>query len=716
MLKQLYLDFSIAGWIFFLLFWVLIATAVFYYSRTLPPLSRPRRIFLTTIRALILVILFFIFFQPIVQLVFEKREKPAAAFLFDDSRSMQIEDRTGQRGDSLQIILNNLRTSAIRDSVNLKFYRFSQDLEPLQNDTLSFEGGQTNISLAVRTVMDSLIRYNIRNVVLLSDGQFNEGENPMNPVEDSPVPLYTVIVGDTVPQKDLQIVNVNASPVVYAGDTTTVSASLLHTGYDGQEVIVTLRQGSRQVGARNVTLPRSGFQTEVSFEITPQVPGELHYTVESEVLPDESSVRNNQKHFLLNVLRSKLRLMVISGQPSLDQRMLLFSLHQIPDITYSVFTEKNGAEFYEPGFRQVSLDSQDLFLFLGYPDRQSRPDILDRLFAAIRSGRKPLFLAINANTDLNKLTPVMDIVPISRDSRLVPTEQVIASLTGQGLLHPVTRVDDNPQVTMTMWKNLPPVTSYGRDLVLDKSASVLVSSQTGEGLASGPLLAVAFRNEIKTLVLAAAGFGAWHFQLQDDPSRDMFFGQLIENSVRWLINREDIRKVQIAASRKVVKMGESVEFSGQVFDDFYRPVEDATVKISISGDEFELKDVLTGRDGYYFFRTAGFPDGTYDYEITASAGDRFLGKSTGRFIVEPLELEMQNTAANPELLRQMAARAGGRAWRAGEFLRNLQVLHEREQIQQVTLEYVLWNKIYWLILLIALFSLEWFFRKRWSLL
>ncbi|RQW00268.1 MAG: VWA domain-containing protein, partial [Calditrichaeota bacterium] len=197
MLKQLYLDFSIAGWIFFLLFWLLIAIAVYYYSRTLPPLSRFRRIFLTLLRSLVLIILFFILFQPVIQLIFEKQQKPAVAFLFDGSRSMQIEDSFGMRGDSLQIALEMVERSSLDDSIHVRIYQFSQNLKLLQQDTLNFDGGQTNISLALKSTLDSLLNYNIQNVVLLSDGQFNAGENPMNTVQNAPVPVYTVTVGDT---------------------------------------------------------------------------------------------------------------------------------------------------------------------------------------------------------------------------------------------------------------------------------------------------------------------------------------------------------------------------------------------------------------------------------------------------------------------------------------------------------------------------------------
>ncbi len=716
MVEQLLLNFSIAGWIFFLLLWVLIGIAVFYYSRTLPPLSRPRRIFLTVLRSLSLVMIFFIFFQPVVQLIIKRHETPTVAILLDNSRSMTIKDGYGQRGDSLRYALENLRQAGGNDSVAIRIYKFAQNLAPLAGDTLSFSGRQTNISAALESILDSLIQYNIQSVFLLSDGQFNQGANPLVTARNSPIVIHTVTVGDSSLKKDIEISGIRYNAVVYAGDTTTVWATVLHTGYDDLEVIVRLHRGSEQLAARVVNLPASGFQKQVVFTITAEKPGETQYTVEIDPGKDEVNKQNNRKTFVLNVLKSRLKVLLVSGQASVDQRMLLYVLKQIPAVRFSVLTEDVNGRFYERDFQKVVLDSQDVFLFLGYPTGRSKQGIVNTMLQSVKTSKKPLFLVLNNSTSFNSLKPILDILPFSGKSVPDGGTQAMVTLTAAGLLHPATRIEENPQLTLNLWKDLPPVTVFGKNLLPEKDASILLNARIDDDTRPAPVLMASIRYETKSLVLCAGGFGSWHFQFQDDPVKDLFFRKFIENSLRWLVSREDIQKIQIRPNQRVYRMGEFVEFSGQVLDEFYHQVQDAAVKIAITGEDYKLKDVISNQGGFYTYRAAGFPSGTYNYEIEASQGDRNLGKIRGKFVVEQLELEMQESEADPGLMRQLASEAGGQNWSVMHFVQNVSRMQLYDQVQMLTMDYVLWNKIYWLILLIFLFSLEWFFRKRWGLL
>ena len=51
MVKQLFLNLSLPGWVFLIFVLILVTVAVFYYRRTLPPLLPWRRGFLTVLRS-----------------------------------------------------------------------------------------------------------------------------------------------------------------------------------------------------------------------------------------------------------------------------------------------------------------------------------------------------------------------------------------------------------------------------------------------------------------------------------------------------------------------------------------------------------------------------------------------------------------------------------------------------------------------------------------
>jgi len=173
----------------------------------------------------------------------------------DNSGSMLIEDKNGRRGDSLQYAINQLQKNWPGDSLNLRLYQFAGNLHQFQGDSLNFDGSQTNISNALSRITDSLTSYNIRSLVLFSDGQFNEGINPLESVKNSPVAVHTVTVGDTFAKRDIKIGGIRFNPVMYSGDSLKIEVGVNQSGFQPEKVLVQVKQNNKQVAARSVTLP-----------------------------------------------------------------------------------------------------------------------------------------------------------------------------------------------------------------------------------------------------------------------------------------------------------------------------------------------------------------------------------------------------------------------------------------------------------------------------
>ncbi|MEJ2636826.1 MAG: hypothetical protein P8184_16240, partial [Calditrichia bacterium] len=699
---------------FFLAGWILLILAILYYRSTLPPLSGFRRWLLIALRTAALLIVLFLLLQPVLQMVYEKQSLPTLAVLLDNSKSMKIREGSGERADSVKYILQNARFDRYSDSLNVRVFTFDNQLHRYSNDTLGFAGSQTNISRALENISDSLSQQNLQAIVLVSDGQFNQGANPLQSAATSPVPIYTVAVGDSVSQKDIRITGVQASRVAYAGDNVPVEVSVMQRGFQGGEMIVSLRDDKRLIEAKTVRLPASGFEQKVKFDLHAGKPGQFRYTVEVGPQKDEITDQNNRSSFLINVLKSKVQALLISGAPSFDERMLIFALHQLPTAETTVLTEKNTGQYYQGDLQTAPLDSQDVFIFLGFPTARSSDAQVNRIFSMIQKKKIPCYFMLTRETSLSKLSPYNSMLPFNPASGLVPDENVIVSLTPGGRLHPVTRLDENISQLTMLWKELPPVTAYGRSLRLKEGSTILLRDQAG--LSSYPVLTASVNQDVKSLVLAAANFGGWHFQLQDDARRDGFFRDFMDRSIKWLVNREDIQRLQIHPSQEIYRAGEPVEFSGQVMDEFYKPVNDAEVSIVISSENYQQNDVLVNQSGFYNYRTAGLPPGTYEYALTARRGERNIGSARGKFVIQELELEMQDVEANPRLMHEIAMQSGGESFSARQFLRHLGEFRFKKQIHMSSIEHVLWNKIYWLIAVIFLLSVEWFLRKRWGLL
>ena len=716
MFKDLFISFTVPGWFLFGLIWIFVFAGFYYYRRTIPPLSRIRRIFLAVLRSAVLTIVLLLMFQPVLHLVYQSRLKPTVAVLLDNSTSMRIKDHYGVRYDSLLYVLKHLPLKQLSDSLHIVFYQFDGNVHRWQGDSLPFDGNQTNIDRALRTVADSLAEQNLKSIVLISDGQFNQGMNPLAFATRSPVPIHTLLIGDSTTGKDVRITGIQVPRVTYRGQSVPVRVRLHQQGYSGKRVLIRLWQGKHQLQAKQVELGRSGFEQLVELSFPARKAGEFQYRVEVVPFKDEISARNNSRYFVVRILKSRIRVLLFSGQPTFDQRMLQFVLHEIPQVKLTVRTEKKNGTFYEGELQNAVIDSQDVYLFLGYPTARSTGAVLQSVYRNITTGKKPLFLLLTLRTALSRLQPIQEFLPIRLTGRIDAAGEVSVQLTPGGRLHAVTALDEDPTRVAAYWSDLPPVTALGEYLKPQPGSQLLLQGSFSDGSGKLPVLLANYSRQVKSLVLMVTDIAGWHLQLQDDNTRDVFFQLFLEHAVKWLVNREDVQKVQIKPLQTVYRTGETVVLEGEVFDDFYQPLNDAEVTIRLTGENFQRKDVIPFREGVYHYELSGLAPGTYQFVIVARRGEQQIGKRTGKLVVEPLELEMQNPRANPGLMRQIARRSGGRFLSAAHFTEEIQQLKFSRRIRLRTVEYVLWTQLHWLVIIILLLSVEWFLRKRWGLL
>lgn len=721
MIEDLILKLDWPGWLFFLLIIVLAAIAFFYYFRTLPPLPKSRRILLTGLRAAGLMIALFILLSPILQVVFKEKEKPTVAILLDNSASMKIADSYGERGDSLRFVANYLSKIDSQDSIDFQPFYFDLSLKPDQGDTLTFKTDGTNIEQAIKGVSDSLSGQNLQAIVLVSDGIYNQGANPVSASQISTVPVYTVMIGDSTMPKDVVVKRIQTNQVTYVNKELPVEAVLWQNGFDGEKAVVSLMQGNNQIARETITFAESGFEQKVELTFTPRKVGDFNYTVRVHPLTGEITTKNNSQNIRIRVLKSRLQVLIMGGAPNFDRHFLDYFGSQLKDYRFIFLTEKSPGNYFEGSFDKVALDSVDLIILHGFPTAKSSRAQLGRIFQEVEKRKLPLFWMLSRSTAIRGLSAFKNLLPFDLNSRLSPLENVSVRLTAIGNLHPVMQIAEDETANKLLWTEMPPLEIYGG---LEPKPGSQVLMQSGETQMVRnvrqrelPVLYTYRESGVKHLVFAASNFGLWHFQLQEDLSRDQMMLKFMDRSIRWLVNREDINQIQIQPVQPAFNVGEPVTFSGEVYDDFYQPVQDARVNIKISNAEKEISEEMNPvGGGFYQHSFGGLPEGEFDYTVTAEKDGKQIGVRRGKFTVEPFFLEYQQTAGNAHLMRQLANRSGGQFYRPADFVRNFPKTSFESRTQYSTAEHFLWDHLYWLFILIFLFGVEWFFRKRWGLL
>ena len=128
--------------------------------------------------------------------------------------------------------------------------------------------------------------------------------------------------------KDLAVERVKVDDFAFVRNSITVEVEVHGRGFSGQDVPVVLKQEGKVVASKSVRFESSDDVKPVGFTFTPDQTGRFVYTVSVPVFPDEAVGDNNTRSFVLKVIRDRVRVLLVVGRPSWDERFLRGLLRQ----------------------------------------------------------------------------------------------------------------------------------------------------------------------------------------------------------------------------------------------------------------------------------------------------------------------------------------------------------------------------------------------------
>ena len=152
--------------IFFFIGLILLAAYSFYvYRFTLPPVSWLKKFLLTLLRALALIILLFIFFEPVLTLTKKNILTPLNLFFIDNSKSITIKDGN-DRINSVKNIVNKIQSSSLNGDI--EFYSFGAEVNQISKDSLEqFTFNETSSDFAKIFSMINQSESNIASITIV---------------------------------------------------------------------------------------------------------------------------------------------------------------------------------------------------------------------------------------------------------------------------------------------------------------------------------------------------------------------------------------------------------------------------------------------------------------------------------------------------------------------------------------------------------------------
>jgi hypothetical protein len=694
-----------------------ITLAFAYYRFTLPPLPLRRRVALSVLRSIALVLLLILLFEPIVRIVHRQDQPPRIAVLIDDTQSMTVKDKNGDRSALLRQWLRDGRLTSIPGSVETKFYTFTSKLhggEASTPDSLMLSGETTDLSSVFSQLKERLVKDNIQAGVVVTDGDYTVGKNPLYDATSLGIPLYTVGVGDTNEQKDILVEKVVTNNVAYAETKVPVQVTIRSSGFQGEKVEVTVSEGKDVLDRKVVQLASGTKEYPVSLLVKPKEEGVKKYIVSVSSLPGELTEKNNSQTVFMKVLKSKLKIVLVAGAPGPDVSAVRQALQEDGHFSVVPFVQKNANDFYENRFSPSLLDSADCLLLLGFPTRVASQALLQQLKDALDRTKKPLLFVAGSTIDYNKLLAFQPYLPFLW-TVLPPGEvQVFPALVDRYKNHPLITLEGS--MTPEAWGQLPPINKNNTSYRAKPDAEMLCAVSYQNVVMPEPLVVIRNTNHQRSFAITGQNIWQWRLMAQGNSQTQKFFPMLVSNAIRWLTTKDDAKDVRIGPVKQIYTSAEPVDFVAQVYDEQFQPMDNAEVNVDIhKGDESYQIALHAVGNGVYEGSAEGLGEGDYAYTGRANSGGKLYGEDGGKFSVGGVNVEFIETKMNKQLLEQLAFKTEGKYYDLAasdslrdDLIRNNQ-FKSKELVQASEIE--LWNWQYFLAVLVLLFALEWFMRK-----
>jgi hypothetical protein len=306
----------------------------------------------------------------------EQREpiRDVAVVVVDESSSQAIGDRRARAEQALEGVRERL---AGRDDIELRIVRAGGE------DGTS---GETRLFEALGRAMADVPRRRMAGAVLITDGQVHDVPAGFGGFEGAG-PIHTLLTG-TRDEGDRRLAIVQAPSFGLVGKEITVTLRVDDLpGGGGGEAVLTVRQDGGEPRGYRI---RTG--TEQTLTFTVGHGGQNVIEFEAQAASQELTLANNRAAVVVNGVRDRLRVLLVSGEPHAGERTWRNLLKADPGVDLVHFTilrppeKQDGTPIRELSLIafpirelfELKLDEFDLIIF----DRYRRRGVLPQLYLA----------------------------------------------------------------------------------------------------------------------------------------------------------------------------------------------------------------------------------------------------------------------------------------------------------------------------------------------
>jgi hypothetical protein len=685
--------------------------AYYQYRRTIPPISQSWQVVLAVLRTSSVASILLLFFAPEITAIWQSEEKRELAVLIDRSASMGITEGGNTRLNKAVAAARKI-VESIKDQVDVTLYAFEMDTVKLNTLDVDTSSLGTNIENSLDAVIKSSTK--IKDLILISDGNYTAGSNPIYLNRLNDVRVFCIGVGDTVDLPDLLVEDVKTNQIVYQNQPTEIKAYFVARGIDNQRAQVRLMHGRNILQAKEIQLGKRGETHITEFQLMPKLEGIVQYKIEIQALPNETIVRNNSYTISLDILKGKVRVGLLSTYPGNENKFLKFILSKLNEVELRSSVYKKGNQYYLNRPEKI-MDSLDVLILDNYPSSGTNISGFDNAIKKAVRSNTPILVVISkfpSGPGLNLLRSIFPVGIVKKYQTPVETQPQLP-LSEKSM--PLLSVFETEDEANKFWSRIPPIRYEIQDIKFERPVTNLLEKKVKNNSIdqNQPIIVAYDGRNLKSILMLGSGFWRWHFLLAEDQVYHDSWQIMIKNMIRWLDSKASNKNVIISSPDKSYEVGQKISLTMQVYDGAFNPVGDALIitKISSPSSTFEIESEVV-QDGNYEGYFVPMTSGKYLIEAEAWRNDVNLGKDQIELAVLPVNQEFTEIKQNTFLLNKLAARTGGLFMQIDQQDDLLNHLNLKSELKAEKETIELWNRWPMLIIIIILLGAEWFIRKR----
>lgn len=561
---------------------------------------------------------------------------------------------------------------------------------------LTLNDKSTDLAAGFKHVKDRFFNRNIGAIVLISDGNYNQGVHPMYEAERIELtPVFALAVGDTALKRDIVVRSVSSNEVAFLNNEFPVQTLVDFQRVPTGSYQVNLLQDGKVIQSQKAVVSNANLdQKEFLFTVPAKIKGYHRLTVSVQAISGEFTTDNNRQSCFVEVVDSKSNVLLLASGPHPDIAALrsVFELDQEAVVSSELMTGYTlGAKIPD---------------FVVWYENGLRPN--PTLFKQIQEKGIPVLMILGPNVSTSLMQNYGLAVKTPNGNQY---EDVYPSLANGfnsfGLSADFTSLI--PVLT-------PLRTKFGA-YKLPSNSIVVLNQRVGNIAKNDPLIAVAQTQKAKIGFVLGEGLWRWKMKEFMQKKTSVGFEEFVQKLTQYISVKQNREPLRVTLPKRFNTI-EDIVFKAEFYNEAMELITTPAVEMTITkrgGKGF--KQLFSPTANFYQLNVGQLASGTYDWKVIADNNGKKYSKS-GSFAVDEISLEDQDTRANFATLNQLAVQSDGSYKPLDQYQALIREIKKRSDITTVQYEdtgyqeLIDWKWIF--VLIIALFTSEWFLRRWWG--